>query len=76
MGKSLVNTKRFTILVAWVLLGFIVSFIFANVLVNGKTVTPESFSITWGMSMVVTFSLGIPILVLAFRWEKRKRHTS
>jgi hypothetical protein len=73
-NTDFINTKRLAILVAWVLGGFIISFIFANILMNGKTVTPESFSFTWGQNMVVTFSIGIPILVLMLRWEKQKRH--
>lgn len=74
MGDSPINKKRLAIIVTWVSLGFILSFIFANFAINGKTMNPRQFGTIWGGTMVVTFSLGIPILVWALRWEKQKRH--
>ena len=62
----------FATLVAWILVCFLISYIFAIFLANGKNVSPESLSTIWGETMVVTFSLGIPILVLMFRWQKHK----
>ena len=73
-NTNFINTRRLAILGIWVFIEFIVSFIFANILIDSKTVTPESFSFTWGQSMIVTFSVGIPILVLMLRQEKRKSH--